>query len=427
MEHVRYDAYKTGRKMYILEAALEYFISLLIADAYLAKLTAYVGMSDAMTGILSAFVSLGCGVQIVAVFFGRMRSVKRFVTVGHTFNQLLFALVYLTPFLPIRTEHRSIFMLICLLMGHIVANTVHAAKINWFMSMVEDGRRGVFTANKEIVSLLGGMLFTFAMGNIIDRYEAKGELEAAFLLCGFVLLGLTALHTVTMLVSKEPPRAVVKKGTGVLALLKNKQMMKIVLLSILWHIAQYATAPFYGSYKVGTLGFSMALVTGLSAAGSLLRAACSRRVGRLADKYSFAVILIPCFALWGIGYVLNAFAVPQNGVVMFALYTVLHAVAMAGVNSGTINLIYDYVEREQRVAALALQNSIAGIVGFLTTLACSTLVDHIQQSGNTFLGISLYPQQLLSAFGAVMMLLLALYTAFVVRRIKRPAEEPAEV
>ena len=44
------DIYKTSRVLYIIEAALEYFISLVVTGAYLAKLAESIGISDALTG-----------------------------------------------------------------------------------------------------------------------------------------------------------------------------------------------------------------------------------------------------------------------------------------------------------------------------------------------------------------------------------------
>ena len=52
------DIYKTSRLLYIIEAALEYFISILVTGAYLAKITAAIGMSDAVTGILTALFQM---------------------------------------------------------------------------------------------------------------------------------------------------------------------------------------------------------------------------------------------------------------------------------------------------------------------------------------------------------------------------------
>ena len=86
------DEYKFSRFMYILEAAFEYFISLMFTGAYLATVTKSIGLSDAVTGILSSVATLGCGFQIFAIFLSGKRRVKRTVSIFHTVNQLLFAL-----------------------------------------------------------------------------------------------------------------------------------------------------------------------------------------------------------------------------------------------------------------------------------------------------------------------------------------------
>ena len=91
------DLYRVSRFLYILEATFEYFISLLVTGVYLAKLTASIGINDTLTGILTSFVSLGCGFQIIAIFLANKRPVKRWVTVLHSINQLSFSLIYLVP------------------------------------------------------------------------------------------------------------------------------------------------------------------------------------------------------------------------------------------------------------------------------------------------------------------------------------------
>ena len=88
------DKYKFSRFLYILEAAFEYFISLLVTGAYLAKLTTSIGLSDTVTGLLTSFVSLGFGFQVIAIFLANKRPVKRWVAVLHMINQLFFALIW---------------------------------------------------------------------------------------------------------------------------------------------------------------------------------------------------------------------------------------------------------------------------------------------------------------------------------------------
>lgn len=89
------DGYGFSRLLYIIEAALEYFVSLAVSSVYLAKLTGYLGFSDTLTGILSSFVSLGCGFQIIAIFLANKRPVKRWVTLLHCISQVMFALICL--------------------------------------------------------------------------------------------------------------------------------------------------------------------------------------------------------------------------------------------------------------------------------------------------------------------------------------------
>ena len=69
---------KKGKGLYIIEAALEYFIATLVSGAYLAKITSAIGMSAGLTGILTAFVSLGYAFQIFALFFAGKKQGKRF-------------------------------------------------------------------------------------------------------------------------------------------------------------------------------------------------------------------------------------------------------------------------------------------------------------------------------------------------------------
>ena len=74
--------------LYIAEAGLEYLISILITGAYLAKLTTNLGFSDSLTAVLSSFVALGYGFQLLSiVFFKSGKRVKHKVVLMHIINQ----------------------------------------------------------------------------------------------------------------------------------------------------------------------------------------------------------------------------------------------------------------------------------------------------------------------------------------------------
>ena len=421
METQNRDEYALSRFLYILEAALEYFISLLVTGAYLAKITSAIGMSDTLTGILTSFVSLGFGFQIIAVFLANKRPVKRWVTLLHCLNQLAFALIYFIPLAPISHEMKNFLFVAFLLIGYILTNVVNSPKINWFMSLVEDKRRGAFTANKEMVSLIGGMVFSFLMGYVIDNLESAGNINGAFVVCGVSIFILMLLHSATLIFSKEKPveaNEVCSVKQLLKELLTDKNLFKVILVSVLWSVVNYASTPFYGSYQIKELGFTMTFVSILSAAYAIIRTIFSRPMGKFADKYSFAKMLNICFSIALAGFIVNIFTVPANGKVLYTVYYMLYAVAMAGINSATINLIYDYVDKEKRTGALALKSTICGFAGFFTTLIVSPLVSYVQKNGNRLFGINIYAQQIVSVISAILLVVLLVYLNTTVKQLK---------
>ncbi len=406
------DIYKTTRFLYLLEAAFEYFINLLLAGAYIAKVTSTLGMNDSLTGIVTGIVSLASTFQIVALFLANKKPVKKWVTIFHTINQTFFALVYLVPFFNFSKTTKTVLFIFFLLVGYIISQIINPHKINWLMSTVDENKRGSFTATKERISLIGGMIFTFIVGSVMDKFEAQGDIYGSFIFCSIGILVLTLSHTVTLIFSKEKP--CVEKTTTNIALgklLKNKNLLKIIFITFLWRIAVYITTPFYGTYQIKELSFTMTFISIITAIGSIFRAFISKPIGKLADK-SFVKVLKLCYFFGFLSLFINAFTTPSNGKVLFIIYYILNAVAMAGIDNCEMNLAYGSVCEDERVGALALRMTIAGLTGFLATLAASALVTFIQNNGNKFLGVNVYAQQVLSAIAAIIVLVILLFLKF---------------
>ena len=416
------DVNRASRIWIIIEAALEYFISLMVTGAYLARITSSLGFSDSLTGILSSFVSLGCVFQLGSIaFFRRMRGVKKPIVVFLAVNQLLFVLVYLTPVLPLSSGMKTALFLVCFCGAYLVANLITPTRSSWFISLVDDRARGIFTARKEIVSLLGGMTFTYITGAVIDHLEENGQQRLAFILGAATIFVLMVLHAVCLLMIR-PPQEEAKKVSSLQAfreILKDKTLLKIVLVGILWHIAAGVATPFYGAYQIKELGFSMTFISILHIAYSLVRVAFSPVMGRYADRHSFSRMVNLCFGIAGASFLVNCFTVPENGKVFYTAYFCLHAISMAGINSAITNLVFDYVKGEKRRGALAVNSAAGGVAGFLSTCLMSPTVALIQKNGNTLLGIPLYPAQFVSGAALLVVAALILY----VRRVVIPCSE----
>lgn len=408
MNHENSSALKRSRLMYIFEAALEYLISILVSGSFLATLTKSLGMSDSLTGVLSSVISLGCLFQLLSAVYRRGK-VKRFVMALSVLNQLLFMLLYVIPLSGAGEQFKIVLFVVVIILAYLLYNIAHPKKISWLMSLIEDGHRGRFTANKEIVSLLIGMAFSFGMGVVVDYFSGRNEIRTAFALSGAVIFVLMILHTVTMALAVETSAesadcadcAETAKRRGFRENLReitgNKKIVKISMVFILYNIATYMATPFYGTYQIRELGFSLKLVSAFTMLSSIVRILVSRFWGSYADKRSFAEMVEKCLLVLSVAYLCAALATPASGKFMFAGYYICHGIALGGINSALINLIFDYVTPDRRADSLAICQAGAGVAGFLTTLAVSPLVTAIQRNGNLLLGFPVYAQQVLSA------------------------------
>ena len=395
--------YKKDRVLYIIEAALEYFISLLITDAFLATLLTKNGITDSVAGIITQLASLSFSAQLCAVFVRKDTGKKRFVTFMHLINQMLFVLLYLVPGVKVSTDIKVVLFVMLFIGGHFIANLVSPYKLAWLMSLVPDKERGRFTANKEIVSLVGGMSFSFIMGITI-----------------FVL---AISHFLTLIFIKEPYEKEapehVSFGKAVMSVVKNKALLKVMLINVGYHLATGICVSFYGTYKINELGLSLKYIAFLAMLSSTSRVLVSRPFGRFADKYSWAKMMSICFLILAGAFFTNVFAIPGNGHVIIAIYSCLYAVSLAGINGGLMNIVFEYVPNKERSGALGISSAAGGVAGFLMAIVGSHILEAVQNNGNRVLSIPVYGQQILSAIAFVIIVLLIVYMKTVIMKLKK--------
>ena len=223
-------------------------------------------------------------------------------------------------------------------------------------------------------------------------------------------------HTLTMLfaVEKETPdveRKNFKKTIG--ELFKNKNILRVAVVFILYYVSYYISIPFYGTYQINELGLSLTYVSAIVMCGSISRILVSKFWGKYADKKSFTRMIEKCFIFLGLAELCVAFAVPGNGKVMFLLYYIFQGIAFGGISNALINLVFDYVTVEQRADSLAITQAIAGSTGFITTLLISPVVSFIQNNGNKVFGLSIYAQQFVSIIALVVSISAVFYIRFI--------------
>lgn len=419
---------KTTRIAYVVEAGFEHFISLFVTGTMLGYLLDVMGFSDAMQGIISTVATFTCGAQLCAIFFSPKKR-KRLVTIGHLINQTCFFLLYLLPVFDVPTEIKPIVLTVLLFAGHIVNNAINPTKITWLMTSVPNESRGRFTATKEMISLAGGMAVSLGFGAIADTFrDASGvPTKPYYVICATAILIMMTIHTISLLVSTDktdalPSRAPVKLAIG--RIFKNSSLVKVIGVGIIWNIASALSVSFYASYVREELGFSFTVIALISTIGSVCRILISPILGKIGDKYSFSTSMTLSFCVVAVAFLAMGFTRPETKWI-YLVYVCLHAFAMAGINSGVINLIYDYVVPEDRAVAMGIKNALGGILGFFTALLSGLVLEKIQTLGGLSLfGTSIYAQQLLALASFAATVLLIVYMRTVIAPLNKiPKEE----
>lgn len=417
---------KITRIAFVICETFEYFISIFVTGTMLGYLLDTVGFSDSLQGILGTVATFACGAQLFALFMSGKR-VKGMCAIGNTVNQVCFVVLYLFPLVSMTPRLRTTLLVILLITGHIINNAVRPSKLTMYMDSVPAGTRGSFTAVKEMISLAGGIIVSLVMGRVADTFRSSDGLPTKeyYVICAITLVIMTLIHTASVVAATEKPIMTSEKvplKDTMKRISKNKNFIKVVIVGLIWHAASAFSISFFASYLREELAFTFTIIAVLTTVSSVARILASPILGKIADKHSFATSMTIAFILAGVGFLAMVFTAPQTRWLYIA-YACFYGFAMAGINSGVINFVYDYVEHRDRATAMGVNSALGGILSFFVALLSGAIMSKIQENGGFRIwGINLYAQQILSILSCIAIVILIIYMRKVIAPLKRVEE-----
>ena len=417
--------YKRSRAAYMAQSTFEYFVMLLVLDAFLAKLLTSLGISDSLAGIIASFAALVFVFDLFSIFLvkGKMSS-KTLSIIFSALSQLCFASLYLIPFLSVSPEVKHALVIAAIICAYIAKYLVVSILFKWGNSFIDPSRRGRVSAMREIISLVSGIVFTLVVSRVFDSYESSGNLNGGFLFIAIVMLLSAASSFVCMLfMSKETNAGEVQQTKPLSDVLKNtlgnSMYRRLLILSIVWGCAIHFTVGFLGVYKTKDLVMTVFLVQIVNMVANGFRVVFSIPFGRYSDKTSFAKGYELGMILVAVAFFFCMLTTPKTWYLMI-IYSVMYNVSIAGTNQNSFNITYSYVKSEYIVQAMAIKNCVGGVCGFLAALVGGKILSAVQANGNRVLGIPMYGQQFLAFISLVGVIGAILYMHFA---IVRPDEE----
>lgn len=423
------DEMKRSRFMFMLQAAFEYLIALLMVEGtILAELANNLGFTSAQTGVLYSIISLGCLFQIFSMLF-RRGSVKKFSIIMSIINQMLFMLLYVIPDVPVNASIKKIVFVVFVILAYAGLYIANPKISYWRVSLVEVNRRGKYNGFMQMISLVLGMAFSFGMGAMADYYKSINQMTTAFRICAITILALTIIHQLILFSIIELPREEEeKKGNvlkNILSVATNKKILLIAGAFALWAAAQYSAMPFYKDFQIreiseSGLGMSQTTSTIINVIiGGVFQFIVAIPIGMVGDKFSFKTMLIVCLITMFLRSFVVIFVTPETSILCFILYNLFHSVSAVGAYCALMNVVFVSVPENKCADSYAFCQSVGGVCGFVTSLAMGGVLSEIQGNDNTFLGIKvIYPEQVLSAIACLLAAAAVVYMIFAIKSNK---------
>lgn len=400
------DGYGVSRVMYIIEALFEYFISILTTTTFLAKLTTSIGISDSMTAVLSSITSLSGLFQLVSIYLAHKTPVKRWVIPVQFVAQLMMALLYMIPVFGLN-EYAGVIFFVVIVTANALKSIIAPVKTNWFMTLVDSKKRGIFSSILTIVSVIGGTLFTLGASEVIDLFEEADNLNGAFITLTVTILVLIVLNIVPLMISKEKHDDIEKHESpfeSISNLFKNTRFRRLLIISTVQSIATGVCFNFLGTYQIKELGFSMEFIAITNVIINIVWIIGLMVFGRLTFKFSYTAILRVYYVLIFIAYFFIIISTPATGFVTFTIYRIFYQLAGSASAVSQNNLVFDLAPPEERTSALATMTIFTGVINFLSTLAATPLVNYIQGTEVILFGTQIFAQQILAAVACIISL-----------------------
>ena len=421
--------YKRYRKAYVTQCTVEHLVGLLVADAFLATLLKYLGLSDAMTGIISSFASVAFVFQLMQVFIVQSKfSTKKMVMLFDVISQMLFAFIYFVPFVPIDREVKKFIVVAAIMTSQVCKTMVITLYYKWGNRYVHDEKRAHFSAMKECISLITGIVFVAIVSYVFDKFKALDNTEGGLLFIACTMAVLNVANYISLALIKDEPkgeresmRVPTKEVIGHIG--KNTIFRRYVLINMFGATAGGFITGFLGVYKIQELGMSLFQVQVINIVADFFRMGVSMPFANYSAKHGFARGIFLASIILLAGKVCIVFTTPATWWLII-VYTLCNAAYNAGSYQNSFNIGYTLLPQKYMVQGMAISRTATGIISFCSAIVGGKILSTVQASGNMVFGMHIYGQQLLALIAILIAVpSLILKYKFVIKPLDKILEE----
>lgn len=424
---------KSSRIYYTTADSAAQTIVQLAGGTFLAALMSDSGISDANIGIITSLTSFAALIQLFLInYFKRIKKYKFLVTIT-SLQRILFAGLYFIPLMMISDTFKAVLIVLLYFVGQVFVQIGTPASQDWIASLVPSRLRGKYFSIKDSVAVFVVSSLMLICGIILDYFK-KVNLHTGFIIIGIIIFLLTVINVIGLSLMKEPKLSYLnedgKEMHGRLAkrakvntpeeqsqsilseiseAFHDRRFRKAFTTQCLYTLAFYICAPFNASYQINDLKLPYTFLMVIGFIFNLYRIYIMPRLGRLADKYGMGRLLRYTLLALGLNFLTVTFTMPFNAYPLTVIASFLSSTAWAFVGIGLFGVQLDFYRSDKRMIWLTLTSSVAGLLGFLTSIVGGRLLDVLQKADLQLLGQKIYAQQILNLIGFLIILCATVY------------------
>lgn len=406
--------YKTSRNFSIFEGASARTIFNLTSGAFLAGFANYLGAGDSFNGIIGAIPVLVGIIQLISpIIFEKMEKRKLVVALLALIHRLLLGSMVFIPFIAKGQTSRLALVAIIYFIAYLAASYINPAASGWIIDLTPDSIRGRYLGMRESYILGATTVFTLIMGRVLDIYKDRGNEYGGFIVMFAFVFVLALINFSVLSMMKEPPAKKSKSQLGlgeVISIpLKDDRFRKIVLLFIFWNIGVQLGGPFFAVYMVTGLKLNYTYIMAVGMLGTLINTLVVRWWGHTADRKSWVFVIKFSILTLAITHFTWFFVNQSTAFVLVPLMHIAGGISWAGIGISSFNIQFIYSPEEGRTVYIGFNAALGGLIGFLSTLAGSVLLNVLQHFKISLSGFTIGNMQIVFALSGILLAVCAAY------------------
>jgi len=397
----------------------------LTGGVFLTGFALYLGMSDAMIGMLGSIPFLVTAFQLPASYFLGKNGGRKIVTCwGAAIGRFTWIPILIVAVIPyFSAQSKSLFILGLFFISHCCISISYVSWLSWISDLVPDSTRGKFFGSRNMICGIAGLLALIIFGNVLDflkRHLSVGlPLGFGITFMAAVIFGMLSLYFLGRI--SEPrigkPADAVSFGKFINLPFREKNFRNFLIFRFCWSFSVYFASPFFTLYFLRYLKFSFGFVAVLNTVSACADLIGMQVWGRISDKVKNRPIIR--FASWVAVFLPLAWVTVAPGA--YVIPILLHLISggfWAGINLSMNNLLLRISPRENKAIFLSIFNILAGLGAALGPILSGLALKFMADLDLRLLGRELAPLQLVFLTST----LLRLFSIQLFKRVHEPEE-----